>query len=152
MKIFALSLILSLSLSAHAVGPAVSGGNLGICDLEKDAVLQLFVERNVPLEGMMQALDTAGFRKSCVIGSSDLILPSSDGLERNKFHVQFSNGIISYKLTIHYQATRSGMGAGYRGHAPGAIDGTVLSAAELLSFDVTPGTEPTGGSPISFGI
>lgn len=139
MKSFIFSFLISCSLIAQA-GPAVSGGDLGVCDQEKEPILQQFFESDLALKSISQSLIQSHFTKSCAIGSSSLIRPDSSGFESSQFSVQFANASLTYIVIIRYKAQRSGITPEYKGHAPGAYDGTILKSAELLSFEVIPQT------------
>lgn len=139
MKTIIFSLLILSSLITQA-GPAVSGGNLGVCDQEKEPILQQFFESDLLLKSISQSMTQSNFEKSCAVGSSSLIKPNSSGVEINKFNVQFTNGSVTYIIIIHYKAQRTGMEPGYKGHAPGALDRTLLKSAELVSFEVIPQT------------
>lgn len=143
-------LLLFFTISANA-GPGVSGGELGVCDAEKEAVFVNFVRTNSSLEKSLLQLGPT-FKKSCTVGWSQLVKPDSQGSETSRFFIDFSNGTKTYEYTIHYIAKRVGFSAGYAGHAPGNQDGTSLAYAKLLSFEVNENNSnpSSGGLSLDF--
>lgn len=125
------------SLTAHA-GPAVSGGNLDVCDPEKEPLLETFFESDLALKAVVQNLADSNFSKKCAVGNTSLVKPNDVGIETSKFSVRFTDGALEYDIIVHYKAQRTGMAPGYKGHEPGSEDGTLLSSPILLKFEVIP--------------